>query len=47
MSHVVSAPRLIDTTPQPRDHRQGKIWHGGRMGIKLHLGSSLLDNHIL
>ena len=43
MSHVVSVPQLIDTDSQPRYHREGKIWHGGRISIKIHLGSLLFE----
>lgn len=43
MSHVVSVPQLIDTDSQPRYHREGKIWRGGRIGIKIHLGSLLVE----
>lgn len=43
MSHVVSVPQLIDIDSQPRYHREGKIWHGGRIKTKIHLGSLLFE----
>jgi len=43
MSHVVSVSRLTDTDSQPRYHREGKSWHGGRIRIKMHLGSLLFE----
>lgn len=43
MSHVVSVPQLIGTDSQPRYHREGKKQHGGRIRIKMHLGSLLCE----